>query len=183
MKLPLHENERVVIKTRAHARVLRQPLIMLLLLTGGCAFALGFLSRETLPDWLESNTGVLSWMCLLLWFLLLMIWCAAPLWRWARGWIVLTTERILFRSAVAHGDLQAIGLYSVRDLVAHTRKKGAPQLPGTLDVLLHNGFVRISHVPAVAYFRELAIDVMRDAGANRPLVNRDGHPSGEGNNR
>lgn len=183
MKLPLHETERVVIKTRAHARVLLQPLIMLLLLTGGCAFALGFLSRETLPGWLDTNTGVLSWMCLLLWLLLLMIWCVAPLWRWGRGWIALTTERIIFRSAVARGDLQSVGLFSVRDLVVHTRRKGSPQLPGTLDVLLHNGYVRISHVPAVAHFRELAIDVMRDAVANRPLGHRDGHPSGEGNNR
>lgn len=182
MKLPLHENERVVVKTRAHARVLRQPFIILLLLTGACAFALGYLSREELPGWLESNTGVLSWLCVLLWFLLLVIWCIAPLLRWARGWIVLTTERILFRSAFSTGTLQSIGLFSVRDLVAHTRRQAGGTLPGTLDVLLHNGYVRIAHVPAVTYFRELAIEAMQDLAGTRQLMQRDGYPTGEGNN-
>lgn len=182
MKLQLRENERVVIRTRAHARVLLQPLILLLLLTGVCAFALGYLSRQGLPQWLESNSGVLSWLCLLLWFLLIMIWCVTPLGRWARGWIVLTTERIMYRSALTAGQIQSIGLYSVRDLVAHTRRKTVPGIPGTLDVLLSSGYVRIAHVPAVTYFRELAIGVMQEAAAARPLLNSDGYPTGEGNN-
>lgn len=181
MKLPLHENERVVVKTRAHPRVLRQPFVMLLLLTAAGAFALGYLSREDLPDWLAPNTGVLSWLSLLLWFLLVMIWCAAPLVRWARGWIVLTTQRLIYRSVRQPGSLQSVGLYSVRDLVAHVPRKPASGRPGTLDVLLHNGYVRITNVPAVSSFRELAIAVMQDLGGSRQLMNHDGHATGEGN--
>lgn len=182
MKLQLHENERVVIRTRAHARVLLQPLFLLLLLTALCAFGLGYFSRESLPEWLASNSGVLSWLCLLLWIMLVLIWCVTPLLRWARGWIVLTTERIMYRPAQTSGTMQSIGLYSVRDLVAHSRRKNSQTLSGNLDVLLNRGYVRISHVPAVAYFRELTIGVMHDAAARRPLLNNDGPATGEGNN-
>jgi hypothetical protein len=43
MKLPLHERERVIIKTREHSRVLRQPVGAFLFLTALCAFCLGSL--------------------------------------------------------------------------------------------------------------------------------------------
>lgn len=183
MKLPLHENERVVIKTREHSRVLLQPFAAFLVFTAACAFALGYLTRERLPGWLAPNTEVLSWLCLLLWLLLVLIWCAAPLVRWARGLIVLTTERILFRTPSSRGRLQSVGLYGVRDLVAHTRTKAPGHRPGTLDVLLHQGYVRISNIPAVGYFRDLAIQMMTQLGGNRQVAGHGKPVAGEGDDR
>lgn len=184
MKLPLHQNERVIIKTRVHSRVLRQPFITLLILTGSFAFILGYLSRQQLPGWIAPNAGVLSWLFVLLWFLLVGIWCVAPWIGWLRSRIVLTTERILFRIPRSGGQLQSVGLYTVRDLLAHTRKKKNPaQRPGTLDVVLNHGYVRIPHVPAVTSFRRLAIEALQNMGGNNQVAGPFGTAAGEGNDR
>ncbi|WP_404289739.1 hypothetical protein [Glutamicibacter arilaitensis] len=162
MKVPLHERERVVIKTREHSRVLRQPFVVFLFLTAGCAFLLGYLSRTDLSDWLASESELWMVLTLVLWFILVLIWCVTPWVRWLRTCIILTTERILFRTSFGRADLESIGLYSVRDLIAHTKQQAAITKPGALDVVLSHGHVRIMHVPAVSYFRTLAIEMMNN---------------------
>lgn len=162
MKVPLHDRERVVIKTREHSRVLRQPFAVFLFLTAGCAFLLGYLSREDLSDWLTNESELWMILSAVLWFILVLIWCVTPWVRWLRTCIVLTTERILFRTSYGRSDLESIGLYSVRDLIAHTKQQAVSTKPGTLDVVLSHGHVRIMHVPAVSYFRALAIETMNN---------------------
>ena len=170
MKVPLHERERVIIKTREHSKVLRQPIVVFLLLTVVCTFLLGYLSRTDLSPWLAENAGLWVVVTLVLWAALTLIWCVTPWVRWLRSRIVLTTERILFRSSFTSGKLQSVGLYTVRDLIAHTKKQNAMTRAGTLDIVLGHGYVRIAHVPSVPYFRSLAIDAITNLRNNQSPV-------------
>ncbi|TAP25803.1 hypothetical protein [Arthrobacter sp. S41] len=166
MKLPLHERERVVIKTREHSRVLRQPITAFLILTALCTFALGYLSREDLSDWLANNANVWMIVSVVLWAALVLIWVLLPWIRWTRSLVVLTTERIMFRSTYSQGKLQSVGLFTVRDLVAYAKSNNAMTRAGTLDIVMNQGYVRISHVPAVGYFRSLAVETMTNLRNN-----------------
>ncbi|MDR4533554.1 hypothetical protein [Glutamicibacter sp. PS] len=160
MKLPLQEKERVVVKTREHARVLRQPFVALLLLSAICAFLVGYFTRDDLSEWLRANTSVILVLIAILWVVLVLIWCVAPLLRWSRSRIVLTNQRIFYRSSTNAGRMQSLGLYSVRDVVAHVKHGQAERRPGTLDIVLQHGYVRLTNVPAVGYFRELTMEHM-----------------------
>lgn len=167
MKLPLHERERVVIKTREHSRVLRQPITAFLILTALCTFALGYLSRDDLSDWLASNANVWMIVSVVLWAVLILIWVVLPWIRWSRSLVVLTTERIMFRSTYSQGQLQSVGLFTVRDLVAYAKKNNAMTRAGTLDIVMNQGYVRVSHVPAVGYFRSLAMETIANLRNNQ----------------
>ena len=160
MRVPLQERERVVVSTREHPQVLVAPIVAFLLLTSLCSFMLGYLSRDDLSDWLSDNAGIWQAVALLLWFVLSVIWSIAPWFRWLRSRIVLTTQRILFRSSYHGGPLQAVALASVRELAARSKGNGAMTRSGSLDLLLREGQLRIRHVPAVAYFRTLALETM-----------------------
>ncbi|MFJ5107784.1 MULTISPECIES: hypothetical protein [unclassified Glutamicibacter] len=167
MKLPLHERERVIIKTREHSRVLRQPVGAFLVLTALCTFSLGYLSRDDLSDWLAGNANVWMVVSVVLWAALVLIWSVIPWARWLRSQIVLTTERIMFRPTYNDGKLQSVGLFTVRDLVAHSKAKNTMTRAGTLDIVLNQGYVRLSHVPSVPYFRSLAMEAMANLRSNQ----------------
>ncbi|WP_073706668.1 hypothetical protein [Glutamicibacter sp. 0426] len=170
MKLPLHERERVIIKTREHSRVLRQPMGAFLVLTALCTFSLGYLSRDDLSDWLASNANVWMIVAVVLWAALVLIWSVIPWARWLRSRIVLTTERIMFRPTYNDGKLQSVGLFTVRDLVAHSKAKNAMTRAGTLDIVLNQGYVRLSHVPSVQYFRSLAMEAMANLRSSQSMA-------------
>lgn len=167
MRVPLHERERVIIKTREHSRVLRQPFAAFLVLTALCTFLCGYLSRDDLSLWLSTDSMLWIVMTLALWFILVLIWCVTPWVRWLRSSIVLTTERILYRSSFGRGKLEPVGLFSVRDLVVHTKRQKTMTKPGTLDIMLNHGYVRITNVPSVSYFRTLAIEAMTKLQSNQ----------------
>ncbi|WP_347039425.1 hypothetical protein AAHB37_04705 [Glutamicibacter halophytocola] len=173
MKLPLHERERVIIKTREHSRVLRQPISAFLILTALCTFAIGYLSRDDLSDWLADNADVWMIVAVVLWAALVLIWSIVPWIRWTRGLIVLTSERIMYRSAYSQGQLQSVGLFTVRDLVAYAKQHNAMTRAGTLDIVLNQGYVRIAHVPSVPYFRSLAMEAMANLRGSRDAAHTD----------
>lgn len=173
MKVPLHERERVIIKTREHSRVLRQPIFAFLFLTVLCTFLLGYLSRADLSFWLADNAQLWMVVSVLLWFVLSLIWCVVPWVRWLRSRIILTTERIMFRSSFAPAKLQSVGLFTVHDLIAYTKKQNVMTRAGTLDVILSRGYVRITHVPSVPYFRQLAIESMTNLRTNQASATPD----------
>jgi len=167
MKVPLQDRERVIISTREHSRVLFQPFITFLLLTVFCTFVLGYLSRQDLSAWLSDNASLWQVVTLVLYAVLVLIWCVAPWVRWMRSRIVLTDERILFRTSNNPGKLQSVGLYTVRDLIAYTKKQNAMTRAGSLDIILNEGYVRLLHIPSVPYFRSLAIEKMTNLRNNR----------------
>lgn len=179
MKLPLHERERVIIKSREHSRVLRQPIGAFLILTALCTFSIGYLSRDDLSDWLANNADVWMIVTLVLWAVLVIIWSIVPWVRWMRSLIVLTNERIMFRSTYSQGQLQSVGLFTVRDLVAYAKQNNVLTRAGTLDIVMNQGFVRIAHVPSVPYFRSLAIEAMTNLRSNHSVAHTETNSSEE----
>ncbi|MFL4473510.1 hypothetical protein ACIPVK_05885 [Paeniglutamicibacter sp. MACA_103] len=157
MKLILEKRERVIVKTRAHRRVLRGPFLrFLLLLAGGC-YALGLLLRTDLPPWVDEGRPLLAALLAVVFGVLLVIWCLRPWIRWANSYIYLTTERIVTRRGRRAAGQHSIGLYAIHDIVAVVRPNAPETAPGTLSVVLAEQRFNIPHVPAVARMRDYCI--------------------------
>ncbi|WP_411731937.1 hypothetical protein [Paeniglutamicibacter sp.] len=157
MKLILEKRERVIVKTRAHRRVLRGPFLrFLLLLAGGC-YLLGLLLRNDLPPWVDQGRPLLAAMLAVVSGVLLVIWCLRPWIRWANSYVYLTTERIVTKRGRRASGQHSIGLYAIHDIVAVVRTNAPATAPGTLSVVLAEQRFNIPHVPAVARMREFCI--------------------------
>ncbi|MDO5744254.1 MAG: hypothetical protein Q4P23_07275 [Micrococcaceae bacterium] len=157
MKLVLGKRERVLVKTRAHRRVLRGPLCgFLLLLAGGCYLG-GWLLRTDLAPWAHEARPLLLALLLSVFSVLLVIWCLRPWLRWANSYIFLTTERIVTKRGRGRGGQHSIGLYAIHDIVAVVRANAPEKAPGTLAVVMAEQRFNIPHVPAVALMRGYCI--------------------------
>lgn len=157
MKLILEKRERVIVKTRAHRRVLRGPFLrFLLLLAGGC-YLLGMLLRNDLPAWVTEARPLLAALLAVVCGVLLFIWCLRPWIRWANTYTFLTSERIVTKSGRGAAGQHSIGLYAIHDIVAVVRPNAPETAPGTLSVVLAEQRVNIPHVPAVARMRGYCI--------------------------
>lgn len=153
MKLILEKRERVLVKTRAHRRVLRGPLLGFLFLVAATSYLTGLLLREDLAPWLIEGRPLFLALLAVVSGVLLFIWCLRPWIRWANRYIYLTTERIVTKRGRRAAGQHSIGLYAIHDIVAVVRHN-APQLaPGTLRIVLGEERVDITHVPAVARMR------------------------------
>jgi hypothetical protein len=157
VKLTLEKRERVIVKTRAHPRVLRGPLFLVTLLLAGSAYLLGLLLRDDLVAWVEESRALFLALLAVAFGVLLVVWCLRPLIRWANSYIYLTTERIVTKHGRKAAGQQSVGLYAIHDIVAVARSNAPALAPGTLRVVLGEYHVNITHVPAVARMRELCI--------------------------
>lgn len=157
MKLILEKRERVLVKTRAHRRVLRGPLLRFLLLVAGTCYLLGLLLREDLPGWVVEARALALALLAVVFAVLLVIWCLRPWIRWANSFIYLTTERIVTKRGRRAAGQHSIGLYAIHDIVAVVRPKAPELAPGTLTLVLAEQRFNIPHVPAVARMRGYCI--------------------------
>lgn len=157
MKLILEKRERVIVKTRAHPRALRGPLLRLLLLLMGTAYLAGLLIRTDLPNWIADTSPLLLALLAVTFIVLLFIWCLRPVARWSGTWTYLTTERIITKRGRSAAGQRSIGLYSIQDVLALTRQRAGQGAPGTLQLVLAEQRISIRHVPAVQRMRELSI--------------------------
>lgn len=157
MKLILEKRERVIVKTRAHPRALRGPLLRFLFLLLAASFAAGWLIRTDLPDWAAEASPLLLALLGVSFGVLLLLWCLRPLARWAGTYTYLTTERIVTKRGRSAAGQRSIGLYAVQDIAALTRQRAPDDAPGTLQIVLAEQRINIPHVPAVQRMRELCI--------------------------
>lgn len=157
MKLKLGERERVLVKTRAHPRALRGVLIRFLILVPVFGYLVGFLIRTDLPAWLTEASPLLLALTTVTFVVLLFIWCLAPIFRWARTWIYLTTDHIITKRGRSASGQRSIGLFVIQDVQALTKARAAPNAPGTLQVVVADQRINIQHLPAVNKMRELSI--------------------------
>lgn len=157
MKLKLGERERVLVKTRTHPRALRGVLIRFLILVPVFGYLVGFLIRTDLPAWLTEASPLLLALTAVTFVVLLFIWCLAPIFRWARTWIYLTTDHIITKRGRSASGQRSIGLFVIQDVQALTKARAAPNAPGTLQVVVADQRINIQHLPAVNKMRELSI--------------------------
>ncbi len=157
MKLILEKRERVLVKTRAHPRVLRGALLRFLLLVSGTCYLLGLMLREDLAGWVIEMRALLLALLAVIFAVLLVTWCLRPWIRWANSFIYLTTERVVTRRGRRAAGQHSIGLYAIHDIVAVVRPNAPRLAPGTLTLVLAEQRFNIPHVPAVARMREYCI--------------------------
>lgn len=157
MKLTLEKRERVIVKTRAHRRVLRGPFFRFLLLLAGACYMLGLLLRNDLPPWVQEGRPLLAALLAVVSGALLFIWCLRPWIRWANTYTYLTSERIVTKRGRRAAGQHSIGLYAIHDIVAVVRPNASENAPGTLSVVLAEQRFNIPHVPAVARMRKYCI--------------------------
>lgn len=155
MRLRLEGTERVIVKTRAHPRVLRKPLLAGYLLLAVFPYALAFLGRPGLPDALSRTAPVLAIVVALLGLILLILWCVRPLWNWSRGYTYLTNRRLITAGGTsAHSP---VSLYSVHGINVQARTEGGA---GTLRVAAGGRQTAFEDMPGVhtmAYLVQQAI--------------------------
>jgi hypothetical protein len=160
MRLRLAEGERVIVRTRAHRRVLMVPALAFLALVGLTGFALGWLSRPGLPPALQDALPLLRVVVPLAAAVLALTWCVAPLLRWQRTLTYLTNRRVVIRRGMGGRSqwelpLVIVGGIRVRQPVLR-RGAGA----GTLVLDTANGAAELTNMPGVHRLRELVLDAI-----------------------
>jgi hypothetical protein len=149
VKIPLEGNEHVVVRTRRHPRALRGPLWMLLILMFLTGCVLGLLTR--VPS-LGSAWADATWILVTLTWLLAgvaaLAWIVAPVLRWLRTRIVITTRRLWI--VRGRRSLLRVPLEVVERVRTKAALGAGPHGPGTLTLDALRGRVTVQHCPDVA---------------------------------
>ncbi|WP_372696826.1 PH domain-containing protein [Arthrobacter sp. JSM 101049] len=157
MRLRLAEDEWVIVKTRAHRRVLNRPAVVFVLLAGLTAFALGVLTRDDLPKAVLETVPLLQVVVPIVAAVLLLAWCVVPLVRWRRTVVFLTNRRIVVRRGVAAKNQWELPLAFVRTLKTSQKLLERGSGSGALVLDTSNGAVRLPHLPRVERVRDLVV--------------------------
>lgn len=160
MRLRLAEGERVIVKTRAHRRVLNAPVAGFLALVAATGFGLGWLNRPDLPQALGEARPLLTAVVPIAAVVLALVWCVGPLVRWLRTWTYLTNRRVVIRRGISGRSqwelpLVLVGGLRVRQPVLR-RGAGA----GTLELQTAHGKAELPDMPGVHRLRELVLDAI-----------------------
>ena len=147
MRVELSGDERVVVRTRPHARALRGPAWGLLILMAVCGFTQGLLSRlPALGDPWPHSVAVAAPIIWGLFALAAFAWVVRPVWKWMRTRIVITTRRVLVQRS---GRVREMPLPLLAGVSAKTGVGAGLDGPGTLILETSGGQAKIPHVPGV----------------------------------
>ncbi|MBG6083916.1 PH domain-containing protein [Zhihengliuella flava] len=162
MRIKLGDDERVIVKTRQHRRVLVRPVILLFLVVGASGFGLGWLGREDVAAWAADLTPLLTAAVFVIGGLLMLGWSVRPYLRWARTWYYLTNRRVVIRTGVSARSLRELPLVLIRELVVRQSVAQRSVQAGHLMLLTANGETTLKNVPSVHKLRELTLDAIED---------------------
>lgn len=157
MRLRLAEDEWVIVKTRAHRRVLNRPAVVFILVAAVTAFALGTLTRRDLPPAVLETVPLLQVVVPILAGVLVLGWCLIPLLRWRRTIVFLTSQRIVVRRGVLAKNQWELPLAFVRTLRTSQKLLERGSGAGALVLETANGPVRLPHLPRVERVRALVV--------------------------
>ncbi|GAA3701142.1 hypothetical protein GCM10022377_13310 [Zhihengliuella alba] len=160
MRLKLGENERVIVKTRQHPRVLIRPVVLMLLVIAATCFGLGYLTRDDLPDWLVDLVPILQPGIGGLGLLLVLAWTATPYVRWIRTRYCLTNRRIIIRVGGAARAQRELPLILIRELVVRQSVMQRGSGAGHLVLMTSNGGTVLKNTPGVHRMRELTLEAI-----------------------
>ncbi len=168
MRIKLMPGERVILRTRPNALPLVGPVIsgFLILAVGG--FSLGYLSRGTLPEWLEQWQGLLLPVAFVLFLLLPLRAVVWPLLRWSGNRYVLTTTRLIHRYGVLRRTEKQISLSAISQL--QTEQSLLQRMVGSGSLTADLGFDRAHayrHLPQVTAFKEHVIRAISELPLTR----------------
>ncbi|GAA1364232.1 PH domain-containing protein [Arthrobacter rhombi] len=157
MRLRLAEDEWVIVKTRAHRRVLNRPAVLFIGIAALAAFAMGTLTREDLPQAVLDTVPLLQVVVPIVAAVLVLAWCLIPLLRWRRTIVFLTSQRVVVRRGLAAKNQWELPLAFVRTLRTSQKLLERGSGSGALVLETPNGPVRLPHLPQVERFRWLVV--------------------------
>ncbi|GER22644.1 hypothetical protein NCCP1664_11410 [Zafaria cholistanensis] len=179
MRLRLADGERVIVKTRAHRRVLLGPSIALLLVSAATGYVTGLLGRTGLPGPLERALPFLQAAVPVTALVLVLAWCVVPLVRWVTTWTYLTNRRLVVRRGMAGREQWELPLVLVRGI--DVKQSMAQRGSGAGSLVLHAGGRPnvLANMPAVHRFAELVTDAIEGPRWPAPLhgVEIEGDPN------
>lgn len=167
----LEPGEQVIVRTRAHPRVLLAPAACLVATAFALGLASGWLARPDLP-WVLERTR--PWAQLLVWAAVavaLLAGTVRPLLRWLTRAVVLTSRRLVQRTGLGGGPEAAMPLVTIADV--QRRRRGAAA--GDVHVLFQDPvrqvYWRLADVPEAERFESLLAEATRRARAEaRPAA-------------
>ncbi|MEE1619996.1 PH domain-containing protein [Zafaria sp. Z1313] len=160
MRIRLAEGERVIAKTRAHPAVLARPVVVLLLLVPATTAALGWLSRDGLPEPVSQLREVLPAATAVLGALLVLWWCAWPAWRWIRTWTYLTNRRVVLRRGLSSRRQWEVPLVLVQAVYVRQSLMRRGSGAGNLSLATAQGSAVLRDMPDVHRLRDLVYDAI-----------------------
>lgn len=156
MARKLAPGEQVRVRTRAHPRLLRGPVLRLLLVATLTGYLHGLLARPDLPPVVADAR---HWLTLLVWVLsavLVLVGTVRPLWRWFTRTTVLTTQRLMQQAGRGARRQRAAHLVDVAALEARQRRAQRRAGSGDLMVTLLDGTRWVfAEMPEVTRLRDL----------------------------
>ncbi|GAA1120290.1 PH domain-containing protein [Arthrobacter flavus] len=163
MRLKLAPGEHVIVRTRPHPRPLLMPFIGSLVVLAGSGFALGLLSRGSLPP------GVIEWvplgviLVLAAAVLILLRIFVRPLMRWWSTRYILTSRRLIRRRGLSTRSEQEIALASIYQLDTSQTLLQRSTGSGNLTVDLgRDRTVVHPDLPQVHTFKQFMVEAIGD---------------------
>lgn len=157
MRLRLADDEWVIIKTRAHRRVLNRPAVVFIVVAALTAFAMGTLTRQDLPQAVLDTVPLLQVVVPIVGAVLVLAWCVIPLLRWRRTIVFLTNQRIVVRRGITAKNQWELPLAFVQTLRTSQKLLERGSGSGALVLDTAHGPVRLPHLPRVDRVRSLVV--------------------------
>lgn len=171
----LEPGERVVVRTRAHPRVLLRAAALLVGTALLLGLVMGVLDRPGLPGLVVRSR---TWLHLLAWSLAalaVLLGTVRPFLRWLTRRTVITTRRLVQRPGLGRGPEAVMPLVSIADVVRRGRGSGAGDLHVRFQDAGRQVYWRLTDVPEAGRFEEALAEATRRARAQSwPAP----HPSG-----
>lgn len=180
MLLKLVDGEQVVVRTRAHPRALIPAVVNLLVTMALMSFLLGYVSRDTQPEFIQHYSHIFVFLIWAAGLLSLAFGTVKPVMTWLNRYTYLTTERIVQKNLVGAAQATVIPLA----LVAQTEVKQSrmQELAGAGDVaVVHGAFgqhqrTRLRDMPDAEQFNTLLAQEL-SAYRARAQARRAQHPA------
>jgi len=157
MRSWLAEDEQVIIRSRAHSRILVWPVTVGLLMISACSAALARLQPAVFAQWAPGAAPFREPAIVLLLTAVLLLQVAYPIRRvvrWASTWYILTSRRFVVRSGNLRRHQQDHWLEQVEQVDMRQKLRQRIVGAGELEFYMMNGGLRrISDVPHIAAFK------------------------------
>lgn len=137
MLLRLLDGEQVILRTRAHHRALLPAAVNLLVTIALMSFLLGYLSRDTQPEFVQRYSHIAVFLIWSVGLLSLGLGSLKPLIGWLNRFTFLTTERLVEKNLIGAAQATVIPLALLSQ--HQIKRTNMQEMAGAGDLLLVHG--------------------------------------------
>ena len=176
MLLKLVDGEQVIVRTRAHHRALLPAVLNILVTIGLMSFLLGYVSRDTQPEFLQHFSHIFVFLIWAGGLLSLAFGSLKPILGWLNRQTYLTTERIVQKNMLGAAQATVIPLALTAQTEVRQNRLQQMSAAGTIAVV-HGAFgqhqrTKLRDMPDAEHFNNLIAEELsayrRRAQARQP---------------